>query len=390
MDCFRNRFVRWSKGLACLVGAAAGGTTAHAVDWQPYPASLNTHFVNARPAAMGEAFTAVADDHNALYYNPAGLARLGTWGIDYLEILAPVIAASGSVYEAVDSIQKLMKTDTSKIMSDVATYEKVRSIIKDMTGKPYYARFGLNPFFVKQNFGFALYENNEVSLSLRLGSPLAQIEYTTDADARFGYAQNLFSDKLAVGGALGYRFRGNLDYSARFESYGAIAEDKEWYKKELKTGQAIVADAGILFTPVETWSPTFGLAVQNIGDARFFKASFTKEYSTELPENIPQTVNMGFSVTPKFGERLFARAAVDFRDVNLPVPASQKLRIGLEGGLNRLITAQLGLANQGISAGFEARLFLLNVRYATYVVERGYATGQQPERRHQVNFKILL
>jgi long-subunit fatty acid transport protein len=32
--------------------------------------------VGARPAGMGEAFTAVADDVHSLYYNPAGLASL--------------------------------------------------------------------------------------------------------------------------------------------------------------------------------------------------------------------------------------------------------------------------------------------------------------------------
>ncbi|MBK8575542.1 MAG: hypothetical protein IPN90_07665 [Elusimicrobia bacterium] len=32
--------------------------------------------VGARPAALGEAFTAVADDVHSLYYNPAGLASL--------------------------------------------------------------------------------------------------------------------------------------------------------------------------------------------------------------------------------------------------------------------------------------------------------------------------
>ena len=31
-----------------------------------------THF-GPRPLAMGNAYTAVADDHNALFYNPAGL-----------------------------------------------------------------------------------------------------------------------------------------------------------------------------------------------------------------------------------------------------------------------------------------------------------------------------
>ena len=34
-------------------------------------------FVGTRPLGMGEAFVAVADDGSAIYWNPAGLARMG-------------------------------------------------------------------------------------------------------------------------------------------------------------------------------------------------------------------------------------------------------------------------------------------------------------------------
>jgi len=52
-------------GLLCL--------SAH-----PTEAAFNEIIAGARPQAMGAAFVAVADDSNALFWNPAGLPQLGT------------------------------------------------------------------------------------------------------------------------------------------------------------------------------------------------------------------------------------------------------------------------------------------------------------------------
>jgi hypothetical protein len=59
--------------------------------------------VGARPSAMGGAFTAVADDANASYWNPAGMASVHQWnltlmhlvwflntGYDYLSVVMPI------------------------------------------------------------------------------------------------------------------------------------------------------------------------------------------------------------------------------------------------------------------------------------------------------------
>jgi len=61
--------------LALLAGSAAEGAKSF-----PKVGTLDGQFlkipVGARPTAMGGAFVAVADDANAIYWNPAGLARL--------------------------------------------------------------------------------------------------------------------------------------------------------------------------------------------------------------------------------------------------------------------------------------------------------------------------
>jgi hypothetical protein len=54
-------------GAGRAVAASAGATGAQILELMP----------DARAAAMGETFCAVADDVNSMYYNPAGLARVG-------------------------------------------------------------------------------------------------------------------------------------------------------------------------------------------------------------------------------------------------------------------------------------------------------------------------
>jgi hypothetical protein len=62
--------------LGCCLMLAAGRSTAGAVAEKA--GTTTGEFLRlaagARPAAMGEAFTALADDVNSLYFNPAGLA----------------------------------------------------------------------------------------------------------------------------------------------------------------------------------------------------------------------------------------------------------------------------------------------------------------------------
>src|SRR5277367_1099381 len=44
--------------------------------WQPLQAAFLDSGFGARPAGMGQAFTAIADDSNAPLYNPAGLVQI--------------------------------------------------------------------------------------------------------------------------------------------------------------------------------------------------------------------------------------------------------------------------------------------------------------------------
>lgn len=75
-----SRFVRCTLYLVlCTSGSAAGGATlerATLEDAHDVRAAFLSRAVGARPAGMGEAFVAVADDASAIAWNPAGLGQL--------------------------------------------------------------------------------------------------------------------------------------------------------------------------------------------------------------------------------------------------------------------------------------------------------------------------
>ena len=91
---------------------------------------------------MGNAYVAVADDFNAVFYNPAGLARLDDW---YLEIINP----------GVTSLQGLL--DFLTILHPIVKVKKVLLILSRITPvKVLQQKLYVIPYFVTKNFGLAI------------------------------------------------------------------------------------------------------------------------------------------------------------------------------------------------------------------------------------------
>lgn len=355
------------------------------------PRNVDTVQRGVRPSAMGEAFTAVADDQNALYYNPAGLERIENWSLELLPVT--VGFSSKSVQGAYDVL------DIAKVagaaFSDPTEFDAFKKSLKTITGKNYHASVGLNPNFVMRHFGFGVRMGAAVDVVPHNPAPdLIDLAFTQDMEIRFGGSYSVFEKRLKFGLALAGRQQGQLDERVSTEQLDTFTNGNPGneLKKMLKTGWGIGADAGLLFTPIEFWEPTLGLAVNNIGDLRFQPLKTPINDTPVAPPSIPQSVNLGLSLTPRWG-KWFTRGAMDFRDVNLPISAGKKLRLGVEGGWGGSwisASVQTGVAEGYFTAGAELRLLLLNIRYATYVSERGYYPGQVNERRHLVGLKLLL
>ena len=67
-----------------------------------------------RPLAMGNAFVSVANDFNALFYNPAGLARLDDWDFEFFN---PHVEISEKTVSFIGDAMGLAQGDSDSIQS---------------------------------------------------------------------------------------------------------------------------------------------------------------------------------------------------------------------------------------------------------------------------------
>lgn len=346
------------------------------------------NIIGIRPVAMGDAFTAVADDQNALYYNPAGLSRVPGFS---MELVSMFFGTNSHVFSSSSEIQ----SKVSKLGGDTATsIDAIKDLLSGIQGRNHWMRYGLNPYFVLPNFGFGLLLNGELNAVVNQPLPeLMKIDLNTDADVRIGYGREIFGPKLAVGASLGYRHRLGMDTTLNTEFIDKVLKGKDRIQQEMKdlitAGAGMGVDIGMLFTPTPFMKPTFGLSVINLGDLNFKKSSMAKDFSSKAPDNIPQEVRAGFSLRPSFGS-LYLLGSAEVRKQNLPYPASEKFAFGAEAGWSNHIRAQIGLLDGFLSAGFETRLWIVNLRLATYGKESGVYQNHKPERRYVAGMKILL
>ena len=94
-------------------------------------------FLGARKRALGGAYVSVADDHEAVYFNPAGLADVDSASIRYLAL---DLESSTDIYEAIKSSSSSIKKLDS-------------STIDTLMGKSIYARAQLSPTLILSNIG---------------------------------------------------------------------------------------------------------------------------------------------------------------------------------------------------------------------------------------------
>ncbi|MBM3381187.1 MAG: hypothetical protein FJY29_01970 [Betaproteobacteria bacterium] len=352
---------------ACLLSGGSLAALAEAPSLRvPY------QFTSARPASLGGAFTAVADDQNALFYNPAGLAYLDSTFAALLDSEARVSVGSGGLSSVLDDFSKggkilgeliESKNDISKALDKVVELGDLAS------GRTVFSGAKLQGYLVKKNWGFALTPSFDAGVGIhsKVLPETLDLGFVVDTDLRFGYAHSLLDRKLSLGIAPYYRLRaqgGQANLSLADALSSSLIDD------QISVGQGWGADLGLMIRPVETMQPTFGLAIINVGDTKFYDApqSLKRESSNKKPDPLKQVVNAGFSITPVEGSA-FVRLSGELREINRPTPAEYKPAFGVETGFRSAFIrtlAGLGWGNGGWTAGVELRTFV-KFRFATYI-----------------------
>jgi hypothetical protein len=342
---------------------------------------LSEFYTGVRAAGMGNAFTAVADDPDALFYNPAGLALLDRF---QFHMVNPKLEASQDAIRSVGTVRDVL----NKL--DVSTVEK-------MFGQYFEGSATIFPSLYFPNFAIGYYASVQGRVSsVNLALPSVEAE--------------AFRDQGLIGG-FGYEMRG---FSPRhFLRVGAGLKwlSRRGFDKTLSITDLVVADRSLRRTlvegPAKGFGATFGMqyeipvtarddllfgsAWQDIGNT-----SFGNSVTDGTPPPIPNNLAAGVAFAHRFNKGL--------RNMN-SITVSAEMRHLADGNLDpRLKThlgAELSLGGLAIQAGVNQDMLtggvsldmgLIEVSAATYGVETQALAFMDRQRIYtlQATFKLDL
>lgn len=350
---------RW---IAVLIIAVFILTLGDSVLAKEYPSLYR----GVRPLGMGGAFTAVSDDENALFYNPAGLSKIQ---IFELGVINPLIEISKKSIELAQDAQDIDMNDTGK----------VADLLRDYIGKHQHLRVSLFPHigFKALGAGVMVGGLGQGTMDVEVRNPVWPETHTDlilDVGVLGGAGFKVPLMGLRAGITIKYLYRKSL--SEVYTAADIAGDFEKRLNEDLKSGSGISADIGLMydlpFVPI--FDTTVAVVAQNIpemdmGDAKDIKTQF----------------NAGISLKKSFAG-FGALLALDYRDITNNIGDDEdipkRIHIGAEVKLPKILAVRAGL-NQGYyTAGATIDFWVLRFDVATYAEEVGAYAGQREDRRY--------
>lgn len=326
-----------------------------------------------RPLGMGGAFTAVADDENALFYNPAGLSSMNHLK---LGLVNPLVEISDNTIDLKDDLDDI-DTDNS---------DEVAELLRKHVGNHQHARVSLFPYA-----GFQLAKAGVMVGGLVQAEADADIRNPVYPEAHIDYIQDV---ALMAGAGLGVPLTGlrvgatlkGIRRESLSEVYTAddIADENfdDRFDDDLVSGSGVGLDIGAIYTLpfIDFVKTDVALAIQNIpqldlGDAVDMKTQ----------------ANFGLAIEKSLAKFKLI-GAMDYLDLTNNVGEdsdfAKHLHFGVELQTPLFFSVRAGI-NQGyFTAGATVDFRFLRLDFAAYTEEVGAYAGQRDDQRYvaQISF----
>lgn len=362
---------------------------------------IHHEYQSPRALGMGDAFVAVADDYNALFYNPAGMARREDGHLNmYIEG-----SIGQDIFKLGEDIDKASKTTGG----EAAQQEAIMNVLSNVYGQNYYFQTSLpDAIWVRPGWGMGIIPLNmtaDFTVHKQLGPALNATIYS-DTIIAYGRAKdyNWFQDAhTSAGWTAKIINRGYL--SEAVAAIDLAADPKLIQPSDFREGATLDVDWGMLYTPElpeeGIWStlrlakPTFGLVVRNIADYGFVSDLnlYNKEKTEEKPEQLYRRVDIGsrweYPELWIFG----GRGTLDFRDLLHPkVNLRKSTHLGFE--FDWTVKSwwkghyRVGL-NQGyLTAGLSMLFTVFNLDLVTYGEDIGSYDAPKESRKWMLRLNV--
>jgi len=330
--------------------------------------------------AMGRAYTAVANDENTVFYNPAGYATIeeGIVSVLSLDLKINVDESAVNLMDAIISGKDI--TSTSNILS----YLRNTTFAPGIAGPLYFGRVG-------NNFGFAFYDNLYMRFSTRSGAilPIAEFYAYTDLGFIGGYGAPLpFLDNLYGG----INFKVLLRMKSRIKGSVVDVIDTLGELGDLPAAKSVGfgADLGLLYMPLPWLS--LGLTGQDFFGTRFHWQVIGG--SRSFPKSmIKPRIAFGSAVYPL---KLFSTrerssdlvVALDYYDLLDYSSVLSNIKLGARFSTLRIIDLMGGIDGGYLTGGLGFNLKIVHIGVYYYVDELGFYPGAKPVQNFTFNFAL--
>ncbi len=328
---------------------------------------------SADAQAMGNAFTAIVDDEESLYYNPAGLAGVKAPKLTYLDLQAEassdILTSTSSTYSSIKNIN----IDTLNVLM----------------GQDVYGRASITPSFVLPGFGIGFIVDQQVALyTENQALPSVTLGYQTTNGVKLGYGHSFFPGstrgagldevRLGIGGEMLFRRGG---YDTLTESQILNLSATEFRSIVGNFGEGFGADLGLQYIRHQNkhLSLMAGAAWEGVGGIGF---------NVPTAETQPGDLSLGVGARYELpGMRL--TFAYDMKHLDQSTDMRMRQHLGFEYKIP-IFSISAGLNEVSYTYGATVDIWLAKVSFVSYGEELAYEADLVTERRYMLRVAFSL
>ncbi|MBL7665252.1 MAG: hypothetical protein JNM93_08970 [Bacteriovoracaceae bacterium] len=313
---------------------------------------------SSRALAMGNAYISKVDDPWAAFYNPAGL---GTVRKPTLHLINLHIETNNNMLDLAFGGNIL---DNGSEAFNYFSEDGLRQLLQNNRGNLLHNRLNLFPNFTMRNLTVGYF----MAKQLRAYVPVDP-SFDMELGDRLDHGPIISTNFSLWGGVM--KFGLSIAYVQRKELLKTDVDitqplDSQITSASYDKGGATIMTAGTKLTLPIMWLPTFSAVLRNAAAQKFSNAS-----GAGAPDDIEQTVDLGFSLTPQFGRSVRVHLEANVKDVKdkYDVRFERRAMAGMEIDFSRIFYIRAGYGDGYGSGGIGFRTDSFYYDLTTYATE---------------------
>jgi hypothetical protein len=317
-----------AKKFLLVLGVIAGTPVALATE-------IPREYRSARYLGMGDAGVCLAEGHDALFYNPAGIA-------DVTSLINEVIIASP---------QLELSSSAQDIYKDYKGGTPALQIVKGLANEPQHLAVQNYSGLVFRRSALGAYERGQAGVFLgtdpETGMMVAKGDILAHAGVNAAFGRDFMKNSLLLGINLkfAHKAEGNIEVDAlNAETQFKNTKSSSLMSKYVKRGNGVGADLGGIWKFSDQSKTRLGVVVKNVGGMKY---RWPVPGTGIAPSDDLQTVDLGVSIAPGT-KKSFSVLTVNLRDATNSYKESiyKRIHLGARISFQNILGVMAGL-NQG-------------------------------------------